>query len=37
MNTNSHLIPGTHREIANLVEDLFHETEGPEDGQEAKG
>ncbi len=24
MNTYSHLIPGTHREIAHLVEDLFH-------------
>ncbi len=37
MNTYSHLIPGTHQEIANLVEDLFHEREEPEEGQEAKG
>ncbi len=37
LNTYSHLIPGVHREIANLVEDLFHETDEDDEGPEAKG
>ena len=37
LNTYSHLIPGAHREIGHLVEDLFHEMEEGDDGEEAKG